>query len=377
MARSSARAPRKDAKPSSAGDATAPAPPETLKRTELEGEVHRLREELERRDARLNLAARRAEERLREVDLELVDSREQIKALAEETSTLDRELRLREDELDEVEKALEDVELRFQEQERELEKAANDLGSLERRADAWRQEKDETLAAFEEEKKFHTDTRDELRKVQSVRNELRDEVAGLYERLEGKEKEVDNLKCRWAETEAEFERDRERLKQEARDEALRSAGEVNEQKLRDLSTALEAVEEERAELGDQLERLKKEAIDREHDLAELEKRQSGDSNTAVADRVAELEEQLETRDAAWQDIEDLVRRSQAERDTLLQQLEVSNQRVAELEDSLESSKMRSREIEAKAKLEKLREEGGLAQAGDYAVAELRMELGED
>lgn len=276
--------------------------------------LRRLEEQAQRDRETLQLAARKAEERLRASDLAHEDQKRQIADLAGQVSALDLAARKLEQSLEDARSDLAATEATRQELVRRVEELSLERDNLKRRVE----EADQELADL-------SDTRAQLDDIKRVRNELREEVAGLFERIEAKDSEVRNLRARVAETEDEFREQRLRIQSDAR----------------------------------------------EHARAELD------------ERIRELEDQLVSRDAAWADIEELVRRSAEEKGQMEEQLAAKDveldekeaelhKRIVELEHLREQFQT-SRTAEA---MEALKAKGELDHTGDYTVAELRMELGE-
>jgi DNA repair exonuclease SbcCD ATPase subunit len=287
---------------------------QTESASELRNRIQVLEDVRQREREVLELAATKAEERLRASDLAHEDHKRQISDLAGQVSALDLAARR-------VEKDLDDT---------RCDLAASERGrsELARRVEELSSERDNLRRALEEadEERRHLDeTRAQLEEIKKIRNELREEVASLWERIEGKDRELRNIKAQLAETEDAYREERSNLQSRAREGA-------------------------RAELDE---------------------------------RIRELEDQLESRDAAWGDIEGLVRRSAEEKLAIENDLAARTRELQEKDKALkdkiiELEKLREEFQTSKARqsLEEMESQVSPEQKGDFTVAELRMELGE-
>ena len=299
---------------SSSSDQRSTSEDEPSSMAELRAKLEVLEDVRQREREVLELAAAKAEERLRESDLAHEDQKRQIADLAGEVSGLDLTARR-------IEKDLDDTRCELAASERGRSELAGRVEELSSERDNLRR----ALEESDEERRHLDETKAQLEEIKKIRNELREEVASLWERIEGKDRELRNIKAQLAEAEDSFREERLNLQNTAREGA-------------------------RAELDE---------------------------------RIRELEDQLESRDAAWNDIEGLVRRSAEEKVTLEGEMATLKAQMEDKDKTLKSKiieleKLRAEFQTSKAKQSLESMEGKVApeQKGDFTVAELRMELGE-
>lgn len=207
-----------------------------------------------------------------------------------------------------------DLEAQARQGREELEGAREAERKLTRRMEELSRERNNLRQAVEE---AHDDreqlekARDELREVKQVRNQLREEVASMWLKIEEKDKEIRGVKDRLAEADS------------------RALGPSPDELAR-------AVQEGQGPLHA---------------------------------RIVDLEAQLSSRDRAWTELEELVRRSEAEKSELLQEIQTRSGEVEALRGEIRS-------LKAAKNIEQMKTAGRFKESGDMAVAELRMELGE-
>lgn len=289
---------------------------EQLRTALLRSEEQRLRD----RDA-LELAARRAEERLRNSDIAHEDYRRQIADLAASAGQLDRTTRDSEEELNRARRDL----LRALEKEEALGFRIEELG----------RERDHFKNALEEARRTGVDAesvRAELNEVKNVRSELRAEVSELWQKIEERDREIRNLRARVTEREAEFEAERQRIQQRAQETARSSSGE----RLAQLEGELQASEEQKRTVASTLEQ----------------------------------------RERAWADTESLIQQITNERAEIEQQLAQRSGALEQALAELETVRGEMKSVRTSQAVEKLRTTKAFDKAGDYSLAELRLELSE-